>query len=232
MASFKQARDLLLYSYCKKRITTEQLMLMLDENTSDNPEFDYTQYERFDLQSVPEAECISNFRFERGDIPILADALGLPETFHCYQRTTARKVEGLCVLLRRLAFPCRYADMIPMFGRPVPELSLIANEVIDCIYNGHSHRILEWNETLLSSPKLQLYADAIHRKGAALSNCFGFVDGTIRPICRPKKNQRIVYNGHKRVHSLKFQTVSLPNGMIANMFGPLGMTYSFFHVHK
>ena len=49
MASFKQARDLLLYSYCKKRITTEQLMLMLDENTSDNPEFDYTQYERFDL---------------------------------------------------------------------------------------------------------------------------------------------------------------------------------------
>ena len=115
-------------------------MLMLDENTLDNPEFDYTQYERFDQQSVPEAECISNFRFERGDIPILTDALGLPETFHCYQRTTARKVEGLCVLLRRLAFPCRYADMIPMFGRPVPELSLIANEVIDCIYNG-----LYWN---------------------------------------------------------------------------------------
>ena len=57
MAWFKQAPDSLLYSYCKKRITTEQLMLMLDEKTSDNPEFDYTQYENLGLQSVPEAEC-------------------------------------------------------------------------------------------------------------------------------------------------------------------------------
>ena len=34
--------------------------------------------------------------------------------------------------------------------------------------------------------------------------------------------QRIVYNGHKRVHGLKFQSVALPNGLIANMYGPVG----------
>ena len=34
------------------------------------------------------------------------------------------------------------------------------------------------------------------------------------------ENQRVVYNGHKRVHSLKFQSVVLPNGLIGNLAGP------------
>ena len=75
---------------------------------------------------------------------------------------------------------------------------------------------------MLNSEKLQIYADAVHAKGAALNNCFGFVDGTVRPIWRPTEKQRIVYNGHKRVHSLKFQSVALPNGIIGNLYGPVG----------
>ena len=38
---------------------------------------------------------------------------------------------------------------------------------------------------------------------------------------KPKRNQRVVYNGHKRVHALKFQSVVAPIGMIANLFGPV-----------
>ena len=34
-----------------------------------------------------------------------------------------------------------------------------------------------------------------------------------------------VYNGHKRVHALKFQSVALLNGIIANMYGPVGEYY-------
>ena len=30
-------------------------------------------------------------------------------------------MEGLCMPLKRLAYPCRYNDMIPRFGRPIPE---------------------------------------------------------------------------------------------------------------
>ena len=70
--------------------------------------------------------------------------------------------------------------------------------------------------------QLQLYADAVSLKGAALNNCFGFIDGTVRPICRPGEHQRMVYNGHKRIHALKFQSIALPNGLIANMYGPVG----------
>jgi len=55
-----------------------------------------------------------------------------------------------------------------------------------------------------------------------LDNCFGFIDGTVRPISKPDENQRIVYNGHKRVHGIKFKSVALPNGLIGNMYVPVG----------
>ena len=75
---------------------------------------------------------------------------------------------------------------------------------------------------ILSPENLQVYAEAIHEKGVQLENCFGFIDGTVRPICRPGQHQRVAYNGHKRVHSMKFQSVALPNGITAHMFGPVG----------
>ena len=82
--------------------------------------------------------------------------------------------------------------------------------------------ITAWNDAILHPAALQAYADSIHRKGAALENCFGFIDGTVRPIARPGKDQRVLYNGHKRVHALKFQAVAIPNGLIAHLFGPVG----------
>ena len=127
------------------------------------------------------------------------------------------------MLLRRLAYPCRYSDLIPRFGRPVPEISMITTRVADFIYENHGRRITEWNDDVLNTNCLERYAAAIHAKGSALNNCFGFVDGTVRPICRANVNQRQVYNDHKRVHALKFQSVAVPNGLIANLYGPMGM---------
>ena len=65
-----------------------------------------------------------------------------------------------------------------------------------------------------------MYADAIHDNGAPLDSCFGFADGTVYQIARPRNNQRQVYNGHKKVQGLKFQNIALPNGMISNLAGP------------
>ena len=74
----------------------------------------------------------------------------------------------------------------------------------------------------MSPPLLQTYADAVSAQGASLNNCFGFIDGTVRPICRPAELQEVVYNGHKRVHALKFQSLTVPSGVIGNLFGPAG----------
>ena len=73
------------------------------------------------------------------------------------------------------------------------DLCMITNEVMDNIFNNHSHRISQWNDDILNPQLLQEYADVIHAKGASLENCFGFIDGTVRPIARPDQQQRIVY---------------------------------------
>lgn len=61
---------------------------------------------------------------------------------------------------------------------------------------------------------------AVEAKGGALNNCWGFIDGTARPICRPIVEQEEHYSGHKRQHCLKFQSVICPDGIIASLKGP------------
>ena len=223
MSSFKTARSVALIAHESGSISDEELLLLLGQVDSRNPDFSYDLYERFDLDNMEEAECKAEFRFNKNDIPILADVLGLPNIIKCHQRSIADRNEGLCMLLKRMAYPCRYSDMMYRFGRSVPEMSMIVNQVIDYIYETHGHLVTEWNNQLLHPVALQSYADAIHRNGAALDNCFVFVDGTVCSICRPTKHQRFVYNGHKRVHSIKFQAVSIPTGLIAHVYGPVGM---------
>ena len=112
-------------------------------------------------------------------------------------------MEGLCMILKRFAYPCRYSDMVHRFGRPVPVLSMAANAVTNYVFDTHGHLITDWNPNILHRQALLQYSQAIRAKGASLNNCFGFIDGTVRPISRPGRNQRIVYNGHKRVHAFK-----------------------------
>ena len=112
--------------------------------------------------------------------------------------------------------------MIPRFGRSVPELSLILHEVSNFIYTNHGYLLIDLDQPWLNSNHLENFARAVYEKGTALENCWGFVDGTVRPICRPGENQRVMYNGHKRVHALKFQSVVAPNGLIANLYRPVG----------
>ena len=126
------------------------------------------------------------------------------------------------MLLKRFAYPCHLSNMIPRFGRSVPEISLILAEVTDHIHRTNGHLLQDLNQPWLEPQQLESFACAIHQRGAALSNCWGFVDGTVQPICRPGEHQRIMYNGHKRVHIIKFQSVVAPNGLITNLYGPVG----------
>ena len=80
-SSLKDARDMTLISRSQGLITDEELLLLLEENTSRNPDFSYDAYDRFDLENMEEAECKSEFRVEKRDIPLLEEALGLPDTF-------------------------------------------------------------------------------------------------------------------------------------------------------
>ena len=192
-----------------------------------NLPFQHSACEKFSLENKNSAERKADFRVDKRDIALLIEALRVPLIFRCSQGTICDGTEALCIVLKRFAYPCRCSDMMPIFGRSLLELSLICNQVTDWIYNTHGHKVTRWNHGILNPPLIATYADAVHSKGAVLDNCFGFIDGTVQLISRPMSNQRVVYNGHKRVHALKFQAVSLPNGRITNTYGPVGKPQIF-----
>ena len=106
-----------------------------------------------------------------------------------------------------------------MFGRAIAELSLITIEFTNFIYERWGHLLRSMNQTCLSPNKLETFVASIHQKGLAVRNCWRFGYGSIQPD-RPGSNQRTLYNGHKRVHAIKYQALSAPNGLCANLRGP------------
>ncbi|CAC5374537.1 unnamed protein product [Mytilus coruscus] len=73
--------------------------------------------------------------------------------------------------------------------------------------------------TALGIPDSFEYANAVAARDAPLLNCWHFINGSVRPLCRPTTIQRILFNGHKRVHAIKFQSIVALNGLVANMYG-------------
>lgn len=175
MASFKETRNLVLECYVDGIIDEDDFMLLYDLNQSQNPEFPHENYELFNFDALDPVECVGDIRVEKQDIPRLADALGIPPVIKFQQRSICDGTDVIGVyvmLLRRFAYPCRLSDMIARFRRPVPVISMITKEVMNFLYNNHQQRLTQWNQFLLSRASLQEYANAIHRAGAAIDNCF------------------------------------------------------------
>ena len=195
-----------------------ELLMLLDQT---NGQEDLSRKWRLNFDSLDDKECMLMFRFHKLDVVRLKNALGFPDTIICYNGTLASGLEALCILLRRLAYPNRLVDLLPVFGRSKEELSMICNEALSHVYDNYGHLLRQLNHNWLRQDTFQIFADAIHQKGAPLTNCFGFIDGTTRPIARPSRYQEQVFSGHKCVHALKFQSIQVPNGLIVNMYGPI-----------
>lgn len=88
------------------------------------------------------------------------------------------------------------------------------------------HLLTDARPALMTQPLLQSYANAVFAKSGYLRHVVAFIDGTLRPCCRSGGaggiRQRVLYSGHKRRHGIKFQSVSLPNGIIWHLWGPVG----------
>ena len=87
MTSFKEIRDILLVAYDSGVISAEDFVILFSNFESKNPEFPFKSYDRFDLETMDESECLAEFRVERQDIQSLANAMQIPEYIFCEQRT-------------------------------------------------------------------------------------------------------------------------------------------------
>lgn len=69
-------------------------------------------------------------KFQKEDMECLLQALELPAYYEHVQRTKCTGMEALMILLRRLVYPNRWSDLVPVFGRDEPQLVLIFNKLI------------------------------------------------------------------------------------------------------
>eukprot|EP00112_Aurelia_sp_Birch-Aquarium-sp1_P018234 Seg4324.1 transcript_id=Seg4324.1/GoldUCD/mRNA.D3Y31 product="hypothetical protein" protein_id=Seg4324.1/GoldUCD/D3Y31 len=134
MPKFRESRATLLHTHYNGFISDEEFVLLYDINTAKSPNLPYWIYDPFDLDEMSDDECKCEFRFLRSDVYRLIEAMYLPDTFTCYNGLKFEAVEGICVFLKRFAYPCRYLDLISRFARPVPQLCLMSNLVMAHIY--------------------------------------------------------------------------------------------------
>jgi len=194
-------------------------LILQEISQAENPERPLLPASRLSLDIMSDADCLFNFRFKRDEIVRLTNCLQIPEVIITTMgRYKFLAVEAMCLVLRRLTWSCRWRDLLPMFGRSEGALSAVFTDVTGFL-------VTKWKQILYFDsgrifPLLVQFAGAIHAAGSPLDNCWGFVDGTLRPCARPSRHQRVVYNGHKRVHGLKYQGIITPDGLFSHFFGP------------
>jgi len=149
MTSLKQVRDHLLISHDEGVLSDDEFLLLYNLNRSYNLDLPYDSYPDFYFDELEDDGCLAEFHFHKRDLPLLADLLEIPETVEYYQKSICSGLEALCVLLKRHSYPCRYSDIVARFAKPAPVLCMINNYLINFIYQSHSHRILEWNDSIL-----------------------------------------------------------------------------------
>ncbi|ETV93793.1 hypothetical protein H310_12357 [Aphanomyces invadans] len=175
----------------------------------------------FTLETFTDADCLAKFRFSKTTLRSLVSYLRIPPRVITPERTACTGVEALCILLRRFAVPDRWSDLVTMFGRSRSGLCNIFLHVLDHIYSKFAEIIYLDRDRI--STKLPQFSQSVVAKGAEVHNVWAFIDGTVRECCRPEvdERQRTVYNGHKRRHAVKFQTLVTPDGIIAHAYGPI-----------
>ena len=86
-------------------------------------------------------ECMAELRVYREDIPELAEQMQLPDEITTYNGLVLASAPALCLYLKRYAYPCRYGDLVSHSVRPIPELSIITNHMMETTY-GRWHHLL------------------------------------------------------------------------------------------
>jgi hypothetical protein len=109
-----------------------------------------------------------------------------------------------------------------LYDRTQAAVSEVVNELAVWIHRHWDFLLGELEDNLLLTPdKLKSYAQVVHNTGAPPMTIFAFLDCILHHICCPTFHQRVVYNGYKQKHMLKYQALKLPNGMLGHLFGPI-----------
>lgn len=113
---------------------------------------------RLDLEHMSDDECVLHFRFKKCQLPLLQEALDIPDEVSIPTREKFSGMEALCVLLARLASQKTLAGHVPMFGLSEETLSRIFLHMVHNIVDRYHHLLIDPS---LWAEHFETFADAI-----------------------------------------------------------------------
>jgi hypothetical protein len=160
---------------------------------------------------------VSWFRFEREEVALIIRELNLPDFIISSERDRGRTFDVFCLLCAKYAFPVRYCQLIREFARSAPAMSRLIKSLRQLLYSRFKDRLR--HPPPLDAEQCACFASKC-RAICGHPVVVGFIDGTVREICRPTHLQGAMYSGKDRIHSLKYQAINTPDGMIRHLAGP------------
>eukprot|EP00286_Rhodomonas_abbreviata_P006682 CAMPEP_0181322684 /NCGR_PEP_ID=MMETSP1101-20121128/19361_1 /TAXON_ID=46948 /ORGANISM="Rhodomonas abbreviata, Strain Caron Lab Isolate" /LENGTH=375 /DNA_ID=CAMNT_0023430617 /DNA_START=226 /DNA_END=1353 /DNA_ORIENTATION=+ len=126
---------------------------------------------------------------------------------------------ALLVLLRRLASPARLCDLVYEMGASRTIISHAWNYMLEYLMENFVLPVYELERWI---PHFDTLTDGFVRAGVPFENIIGVIDGHVQPVSRPGgegcKGANFedfqVFNGHDRVHALKYLGLVLSNGLV------------------
>ena len=204
----------------------------------------------------------ARFRFRTVDDMVrLLKGFQLPEHIKVHTYTYTNQ-EVLMISLLRLSYPYRWTDVMQFFpGRSRQQLQAAFYWFLDFMIYNWAYLLLNnhqyWKEFLPQSaealrvklatlPTIQYrqYYPAADEPGGF--SIFGFIDNTLLAMSRPggpmgdgeqaprldPMIQRAWWTGWKKLHGLKWQTVTMANGMEFDVWGPVSVRHNdLFTLH-
>ena len=169
------------------------------------------------------------FRFRREHVWMLLQELNLL-TSDGYPRQlqvgrvghtqSCRADTALLIMLRKLSYVCRNADLQAELGCSSTLISEAFNSMVDYIFDNFSSKLNRLEPWVDRFPE---FAQAISRKvGGMFTNLICFTDGHFQRIARPggprnklsKTSQKMMYNRYYKAHGLKYIVTVFPNGIM------------------
>jgi len=173
---------------------------------------------RFDITSFSPASARLLFRFEPQNILRLADFLLGRAPLKTSQRDRYRPAEGLCILLRVLASPCRLVDLVAEFGRQFGSISRILSDVAYCVAQ-QAKRFLSGIDVSSVRQNAEDWTNAVENVTGVETGLWGFLDGKFFFTGAPVQSGVAFYTYKKR-YALKFQVLMSADGLAHSVSGP------------
>jgi hypothetical protein len=172
----------------------------------------------FNLESFGDKEVYGYFRFSEGELRRLCTALQIPNVIVTSEGDKCVGLHVLCMMCMYYAYPTRRFEMIAKFGTSMSRMSRLIshlrNWLCEKYYPGMS------NPKQLTADKMEEFSGVVEER-VGMPGIFSFIDGTVRPTCKPEIFQAVVYNGKDKTHALKYQVVVTPDGMMRHVYGPV-----------